>query len=367
MIAPSYFTNLASSANMQFLLDSSKLALEGQTKWREYLDIAPTQMSLTFDAAIGRERISAAASIVDSDSPSPLRTRQKLELYKGAIPVIKEKFRMTQDDMRNLEVMKNLPMYQGKEAELINFLNKDLQECSVAGEKRIDFRLMQALSTLTIDVNATNNPDGVQYGVIDLLADAYQKQGVPVVWSDATNAKPITDIENFVQKNYQTRGRMFGKILMSFDLWINFKKNAEVRSLLQGFYNTGKTAGTFAVTLENVNEMMAQNRWPQIELITHKTHIENDGKITYLDPFDVNACVFVPSGKLGKLFNAYSMEELHPVSSKSYAKFGKTLISKWSETDPLVEYTGMELLAFPSIDIDSIYVLTTNVVKASFD
>jgi hypothetical protein len=366
MIAPSYFLNLASSANMQFLLDSSRLTLEMQSVWRQYLDVAPTQMSLTFDAAIGRERISAAASIVDTDSPSPLRTRQKLELYKGNIPCIKEKFRMSQDDMRNLEVMKNLPMYAGKEAELIKFLANDLQECSVSGDKRIDFMTLQAISTLTINIDVTNNPDGAVFGVIDLLAASYQKQGVPVIWSDAVNAKPITDIENFVQKNWASRGRMFGKLLISYDLWINIKKNAEVRSLLQGFYNTGKNVGSFAVTLDNVNEMMVANNWPTFEIIRHKTHIENDGKITYLDPFDVNACAFVPDGKLGKLFNALSMEELHPSAQKSYAKFGKTLVSKWSETDPLVEFTGMEMLAFPALDIDRIYVLTTNVVQASF-
>jgi len=366
MIAPSYFGNLATSQDLQFLLDSSQLNLQQESIWRNWLNTGLPQMSLSFDSAIGRERIAAAASIVDSDAPAPLRSRNKLELYKGKIPAIKEKFRMNQDDMRTLEVLKSLPVAGGRASDLIAFLNKDLQEAAVSGDKRIDIMLLQAISTLTVDVNATNNPDGVQFGVVDLLAQPYQKQGVPVVWSDAANAKPITDIENFVQYQWNTRGRMFGKMILSYDLWLQFKQTTEVRNMLQTFFNVGKANATFAVTLTNINEMFAANQWPEIEIVKHQTNIEVDGKPTFIKPFNANNVSFVPMGKLGTLFNAVSMEDIHRVAGKSYAKFGPTLVSKWSESDPLVEFTAMEMNAFPSVDIDNIFVLTTNVVQASY-
>jgi hypothetical protein len=368
MIAPSYFQNLANSQNLQFLLDNSQQNLEMQSFWRTMLRTGIPQMSLSFDAAIGRERIAAAASIVDSDAPAPLRSRKKLELYKGKIPAIKEKFRMNQDDMRNLEVLKSLPINGGGSTEaLIQFLNSDLQEAAVSGDKRIDFMLMQQISTLTVDVSATNNPDGIILGTIDLLAKSYQKQGVPVVWTDLANADPVTDILTYTQWVWKTKGRNFGKIMMSYDLWITFMNCAKVKSMLATFFNVGKQSATFAVTLENVNALLTANKLPNIEIVQHITHIEIDGKPTFVNPFNTNNVSFVPAGNLGVLHNAISMEEIHPVSDKSYAKFGPTLVSKWSESDPLVEFTGMEMNAFPMVDVDNIFILTTDVVKAAFN
>jgi len=366
MIVPSYFADLAASQNLQFLIDASQTNLEQQSIWRNWLTLDLPQMSLTFDSAIGRERISAAASIVDPNSPAPLRSRNKLEKYTGKIPTIKEKFRMDQDDMRNLEVLKALPLAGGNSQSLISFLNKDLQEASVSGDKRIDLMLLQAISTLTVDVNLTNNPDGVAFGVIDLLAKSNQKQGVPVVWSSSTTAKPLDDIEKFIIINRNTRGRSFSKIVMSFDLWLQFKNTDQVKDMLKSYFNIGKANGTYANTLENINSLMVSNKWPIIEVIDHVTPVEVDGKPTYIKPFDANNAVFVPDGKIGTLKNAISMEDIHRVANKTYAKFGPTLVSKWAESDPLVEFTGMEMNAFPSVNVDSIFILETDTVQASF-
>lgn len=367
MIVPSYFSTLAQSQNLQFLLDSSQLNLENQSIWRGWLNVGLPQMSLNFDSAIGRDRIAAAASIVDSDAPAPLRSRNKLELYKGKIPAIKEKFRMNQDDMRAIEVLRALPIGNTGNTALIDFLNKDMQEAAVSGDKRIDIMLLQALSTLTIDVNITNNPDGIAYGVIDLLAQPFQIQGVPTVWTNAAAATPIDDIESYLQTNWNFRGRQFGKIMMSYELWINFKKTTQVKSYLATFYNTGKSnGGAFAVTLATVNEMFGANMWPQIEIVNHTANVEVDGLPTYIKPFNSNNIAFVPNGKLGTLFNAVSMEQVHPVNDKNYATFGPTLVSKWAESDPLVEFTGMEMNAFPAVNVDGIFILKTDTVQASF-
>lgn len=366
MIIPSYFLNLAQSQNMQAMIDASQLNLEDQSLWRGWLNVGVPQMSLNFDSAIGRDRIAAAASIVDSDAPAPLRSRNKLELYKGKIPAIKEKFRMNQDDMRSLEVLRALPLAVGNSQVLIDFLDKDLQEAAVSGDKRIDLMLLQALSTLTIDINITNNPDGVAFGVIDLLPQTYQLQGVPIVWTSASTAKPITDIENYVLTNNNLRGRQFGRVIMSYELWQVFRATTQVQDLLKSYFNIGKTNGTYANTLANVNDMFVANGWPIIEIINHTTMVEVDGKPTYIKPFNVNNVAFVPAGKVGTLFNAVSMEDLHRVPGKTYAKFGPTLVSKWAEPDPLVEFTGMEMNAFPSVNVDGIFLLKTDTVQASF-
>jgi hypothetical protein len=367
MIVPSYFSTLAQSQNLQALIDASQLNLEIQSIWRNLLNVGLPQMSLNFDSAIGRDRIAAAASIVDSDAPAPLRSRNKLELYKGKIPAIKEKFRMNQDDMRAIEVLKALPVIGAGENPLVAFLNKDLQEAAVSGDKRVDILLLQAISTLQMDINITNNPDGVAYGVIDLLPQSYQSQGVPVVWSNVAST-PIDDIENYVNKNNNARGRKFGKILMSYELFLYFKNTTQVKDLLKSYFNIGKSNGTYANTLANINDMFTANMWPIIEIVNHTANIQVDGVDTFIKPFNANNAAFVPDGKLGTLFNAIPMERLaqHRVKDKNYADFGPTLVSKWAESDPLVEFTAMEMNAFPAIDIDKVFILKTDTVQATF-
>jgi hypothetical protein len=366
---PSIFGNLANDANLQVMIDNSLDALQGQTTWRSLLDMGMPQASLTFETVIGRSRIEAAASIVDPDAPAPLRGRNKLELLVGKIPTMKQKFRLQQAEMRTIQnILENGRFKeQDRVNALMNTLYDDVSKCATAGDRRVDMMLMQGISTLAIDVTTTNNPDGAAYGNISLLARAYQKQGVPVVWSDITTSKPITDIENYTEAIYTNFGRTFGKIMMSRDLWLLFKRNAEVIDRLKSFYNIGKANGTYSSTLNNVNEMFAANGWPLIEVVNDSVGIEDDGIITVKKSFNINNVAFVPNGKLGMLENAYSMHLIHPVANKSYATFGATLVSKWCEDDPLVEFTGMEMNAFPALTaIDGIYVLTTNVVQANF-
>lgn len=366
-IIPSTYLALADTTNMQFMLDRSQDVLDAQSIWRTFLDTAPAQVSLTFDSVIARDRIQAVASIVDPDSPAPLRARPTVEQYQGKIPTMKEKFRLNQSDMRTIEILRTLPALNGGTDQLVNFLLRDLNEAAVAGDRRIDLMLLQAMSTFTVDLTATGSPDGAIAGTIDLLPQTYQKQGVPVVWTDAANATPIDDIENYVEFQRNTRGRTFGAIYFSYELWLVFKKTTQVKSYLQTFFNVGKANASFAVTLDNVNEMLRDTLLPPIYLINYTSGVEVDGVISYTKGFNINNVLFAPSGKLGMLANAIPMERLYQIEGKNYANYGITLVSKWREDDPLVEFTGMEALAFPVLSIDSLFLLTTNVVQANFN
>lgn len=364
-LAPSIFLDLASQQNLQFLLDTSQDNLDAQSIWRTWLDLAPPQYSLDFETVIGRDRISAAASIVDEDSEAPIRSRNTLEIYRGTMPSMKEKFKLTQKEMRQLKVLQNMPIIGGSDR-LLAFLNKDLQEVAVSADKRIDLMMLNAMSNLSVDLSVTNNPDGAVFGTVDLLAQSYQKQGVNIVWTDSANAKPLLDIQQFVQFQYQTRGRQFGQIVMSYDLWLVFIQCTSVMTALQAYFNTKVASNTYALTEENVNLYLQANKLPIIQVISHVTMVEKDGKPTFVKGFNANNVMFAPAGKIGELANAVCMEEDTPVEKKSYAKYGITLVSKWSDDDPLTEFTGMEAYAFPSLDVDNIFILTTNVQQTSF-
>lgn len=368
-VVPTLFGTLAEGQNLQVMVDGSLQALQQPSVWRRWLDVGMPRMELTFATAIGRDRIEAAASVMDPDATKPLRSRNSAELLNGKIPTIGQKFKMDQAQMRQMEVLRMMPISdEARKNALLEKLYDDVSKCAQSVDKRIDQMLLNALSTLTVTVDATSNPDGVAFGTVDLLAKGYQKQGVPVVWTNAASSTPITDILKYTQFIYNTYGRGFTKILMPFNLWVNFMNSAEVIAKIQSFYNIGKANASFAVTEQSVNAFMAANRLPQIEIVQHVIGIEKDGIITATRPFNDNNIAFIPDGKLGTLEHAMSMEELHKVEGVNYAKYDSlALISKWRDNDPIAEWTGVEANAFPALNVDGIFILKTDTVQASFN
>lgn len=368
MIIPSFFGAFASQPALQALIDDTLDTLQAQSLWRSFLDEGTPQASLTFEQVIGRSRINAAASIVDIDAPHPLRSNNKLETYTGKIPSMKQAFTLDQSEIRELKALEESQLLNsnGAVTALIKKLYDHVSLASVAGDKRVDILLLQAISTLTVDTTTTLNPDGAAYGVIDLLPKAYQKQGVPIVWSDLANSTPIDDIQNYVDFITTTFGRSFSRILMSKPMWLKFKKSAQVIDRLKSFFNIGKSNGTYAVTLSNVNEMFTENLWPNIEIINDVVGIESDGVINPIRAFNDNNLSFLPSGNIGILKNAWPIEMLMPIPNKTYAFFGPTMVSKWLDDSPFREFTAMDMNAFPALNTDSIFILKTDTVQASF-
>lgn len=378
MIVPSFFGEYAEQPALQALVDDTQSVLEGQTIWRNFLDLDIPQASLTFEQVIGRDRIEAAASIVDIDAPAPVRSRNGLETYLGKIPSMKSKYFLTQSQIRELMALEESQLLNasGAVTALVTQLYNDVSKCAVAGDKRVDIMLLQALSTLTIDLSTTGNPDGAGLGVVNLLPKSYQIQGVNIPWFtvDAkgnytvpvTNATPIDDIEDYIDYIAQNFGRGFGSILMSKPMWLKFKRLPQVISRLQTFFNVGKANASFTVTIEAVNEFFDSNMWPQIQLVNKVSTIEKDGILIPFRPMSNDNISFIPAGKLGMLKNAYPMAMKKPSVGKTYATFGATLVSKWMDDDPMIEWTAMEMNAIPAIDIDAIFLLNTKLQQDEF-
>lgn len=360
-IVASIFGNLASRQNLQALLDNSQEALFGQSVWRNYLDWGLPQIELTFETVIGRSRIEAAASIVDPDAPAPYRSRNKWELLEGKIPTMKEAFRLNQKDYRALRALEALPISdQEKKRQLIKKLYDDVTVAATSTDRRLDMMFWQAISTFKIDISLTNNPDGVVFGAVDLLAAPDQYRTVAVNWNDPA-ADPFKDMNDVV--NYAaTKGRKFAEIWIESETWLQIKNYDKVKSAISGYLNPGSNKN-FVVTLNMVNEYLSANQLPVLKIVNVRSMVEKDGKAQILNPFKKENVVFVPAGKLGMVHNALTIEEMEPVQGITYAKYDRTLVKKYREDNPWTEFTAVELNAFPALEaIDGIYLLQTNVV-----
>lgn len=363
-LVPSIFGALANKQNLQAMIDVSVTTLYGQSVWRQYLDWGLPRNELTFDTVIGRSRLEAAASIVDPDSRAPVRSRGKGELFNGKIPTMKEAFNLNQADYRAILSLQNLPISdQAKKTELIKKLYDDVTVAAGSTDRRLDMMFWQAVSTFSIDVNLTNNPDGVAFGTVPLGAALSQFRTVSAVWSDETNADPFKDI-NDVAIYAASIGRTFSEIWIESETWLKMKNLTKVKYAISGYLNPGSNKN-FVVTLAMVNEYLVATGLPSIKIINVRNAVEKDGVTTIINPFKKENVVFVPAGKLGIVHNAITIEELAPVENVTYAKYDRTLLKKYRNNNPWMEYTEVELNAFPMLEaIDGMYILRTDVATA---
>lgn len=349
--------------NIQLVIDSRNDRFD-PLWYPAYFGVAPPQMSLTFTSVIGASRIEAAASVVDRDAETPLRSRPDLSKLSGEIPAIKEMFSMKESDMREYLVMQNMSLPEAtKKNAIMDLIWNDTRKVGNSVYKRVDMMCLEAVSTGKISLTTTNNPDGIILSQdLDLLMPSDNKKQSAVTWNTAASATPITDIET-VLAAATAIGVSIGKMLMTPTLFSKFRKTTEVLDTMKAYFYGPKPGAGFnpvgISTLDRVNEFLAANRLPIIELVDKTFGVEKDGKISVLRPFNEDNVSFIPNSQLGMIKNALAMEEVNKVDNVSYGKFGSALISKWKQNEPLREWTKAEWNAMPSVDaIDAMFILT---------
>lgn len=346
------------SDKLQMIIDK-RLDAFAPTFFQEYFDFGVPQNSLTYVDVIGRSRVEAAATVMARGSKTPLRARNILDKLSGEIPNIGVKLQMLENDYRNYLSLQSMPVSdEVKRKAALDLIFDDVKKVGDAPLKRIDYMVLEGLSTGVITLTTTNNPDGiVMPTAVDLLLPVANKANAAVNWATAATATPITDIQNRVEAA-KAKGQAFAKILMDSSLWLKFIKTTEVKDLYGAFL--GKANNKVIPTIDTVNEFLNGLKLPIIEVVNVSIGIEKDGVITTYNPFSTTNAVFIPAGKLGKIHNAFSVEELNKVEAINYAKVNGVFISKWRENDPWAEYTKSELNAFPGFDqIDGIHLLST--------
>jgi hypothetical protein len=346
---------------LQIVVDNS-LDLFAPVWFERYFKMGVPQQTLTYTSALGASRIEAAASIIARGSRAPLRSRQALQKLSGEMPVISEKFAMKEEDYRNFLMLQGMSTVSdaAKKQQLLNFLFDDVKKVGDSIMKRLDWLCLEGVSTGKNTLSTTNNPDGIILNVdLDLGLPTANKTNAAVAWATSATATPITDFDTVITAA-NAKGVKFAKVLMHPTVWTNFRKAKEVTDALVGFFRLAK--GTVANTLDNVNEFLAANRYPIIEIVDVSIGIEKDGVITASNPFSSTNAVFIPDGPLGEVKNAFSIEQLKPVDKISYATFKNALISKWGENEPWQEFTKGEFNAFPVIEsINFMWLLSTTV------
>ena len=346
------------AANLQVLVDES-LENFKTPFFPSYFSFGTPKGDLSYATAIGRSRIEAAASVVAHGSESPLRSRAGLEKLSGEVAALKVKRKMDESEYRNWMVFQGMPVAEEtKKQQIMRLIWDDVKHVVDSVNSRIDIMVKQALSTGVVAINAATNPDGIAVGNISMLLAANRNTGAGTafnigtgaLWNDTATsiagADPVNDIATMVSV-METAGREVGRVFMT---------PAKFRTISR--YTAVTNALGAQPTLAEFNNYLADRQLPIIELVVGRHTIETNGNLTVLTPWADNRVTFAPSGQLGTIHNALAIEEMTPVAGVSYALNNRTLVSKWSETEPFGEYTRGEIAAFPGLEAaDGLYIV----------
>jgi len=333
-----------------------------QNIYERYLDWDTPTIGLNFEELIGSYNLSVAAATLESNGKEPIMGTEGLETLKQKVLNHSISFSMTIEEYRKvLQILDSRMIGDAQKAQmLINLMWKNVNGAVNSVQSKLDIIFLGALSNEGVfTFDATNNPEGGVKGTIDYKMPSENKATVTTSWTDA-NKDTVDCFEDLQGILDAAQDKVsFEKILLSQSKLSYILRNKKMKLVV-----FGQDKSSTPLLLSNLNEFMQQNNFPIFETIRRTTRIQNNGKLTNYTPWNADNMVFVPSGKLGLIKNAYADNELRQEPGVTYSNYGRIRISQWGkgETDNSngVEFTKAQSLSLPVItEINGIYSLKT--------
>lgn len=297
-----------------------------------------------------------AADVIALGSPTPLKSRDSINTYSGELPKIGTKRSLNEVEMKNIEAMinQNRPI-----AEIVNRIFSDVPFVINAVDERLEDIFLSMLST---GKGVATNNEGIAVE-FDMHFIAENKRGCSVAFSNDA-ATPITDITNKIMDKADADGNAIRFCYADDTALRNMYKNAEVRNYF-GFQR--EYPGTIPTLSLAQMESLFQSIWGvELRRVARNTRTEVNGKVSTHKAWKDGNMTFTCDEIVGDLVYTSTAEENHPVAGVAYQKANDyTLVSQFSEQEPLMEYTKSQAMAVPVINnVERVYTLDTKTPEA---
>lgn len=298
-----------------------------------------------------------AADVVSLDSSLPLKSRGKISTASGKLPKIGMKKYKGEKAISDINVM----IARGTdEATVVSKLFDDAPAVIKGIDVRKEIMFEQALSTGVCLVNDDdlNNGTGIRVKFGYKPENTFHATVAP--WTGST-ATPQDDVQQLFDKAAED-GNSIQHVYLSAKYFNLFRKSQQGRMLAASYLNQVVTDPKLATVPSRkvFLEALADEFGATFHIVDAAFKIEKaDGSKTSIRPWEEANIVAVPAEVVGRLVYGTLAEETNPVAGVDYVKSGThILVSKYSKTDPLKEFTAGQALAIPVIDgVGGIYVL----------
>lgn len=312
------------------------------------------------EATVG---LHAMASVVDYDSPAPLRGTQGATLSTGTIPRMKHGFVINEKEIRTQMLLiqrgaqLNLPALQ-------KILFNSTDQLINGNHLRLTHMALQAESTGGYVLDSASNPDGISL-VFDFNVPAgnYKKcgfgtYGTKYAWTNDL-ANPIGDLQDMVQFA-EDNFKAYGVIRMSKATWRKFIAQKLVRErvfLNQGYINISDMPTGYQPVESQVRLLLADLGLPPIEVVDAICATEKYDKTTkslvwtQTRPFADDVVVLRPAGAIGETKCAEPIIINDPAARQATFDGGRTLLIQTFDADMKTQKIQSELTALPVLSM----------------
>jgi hypothetical protein len=297
-----------------------------------------------------------AADIVDIDSPLPIKKRDAISRAGGEIPTIGIGMKK---GAKTIQRIKYLSATGATEAQLVKMIFDDLARVISGIYERLEMMFLQGLSTgVVLAEDSANVGVGIR---VDFGYKDSNRYGAAVKWGHE-GYTPLSDIERVLTRAYEN-GDVITAIALDKAAYNQIRRSDESKALYAASIGNFTGNNQIIPTPSQFDAIIADEYKVKFNVIDRVIRVEKDGKQTNIRPFAENTLVFLTTENVGSLVYAILAEQDAEYKSKNVdyqVVDGFILAAKYSETNPLREFTNAQAIALPVIEnVDSIYILNT--------
>lgn len=301
-----------------------------------------------------------AADMVAMDSPLPVKKRGAIASSNGKLPKVGMKKILIESDINAINIMKarftTASTDEAKNAEKQRILTKllnDGEACSIGIDEKNEANFLTALSEGVLLVEDEDNVGTglrVNFGYLDENTFGTITKG-KVSYEDIENVKSKAD----------TDGNTITTLMLAKSKLNEIRKERWARELVadaDGKVYTDETTLNVP-SVKKFKEAFEDEFDITLKVVDRSILFEKNGLQKSKKPWNVDRLVFLCSDVVGSLVWGTLAESTNPVEGVKYATVDQyKLISKYSKTDPLQEFTNGQSLVLPVIeDVEQIYVI----------
>lgn len=318
-----------------------------------------------------------AADMVAMDSPLPLKTRDSIARASGKLPKIGMKKQLKETQINAINIMKaQLSMTSdenARKAQLQRIFNRIIDDgyaCSVGIDERNEANFLRGLSDGIILVQDEENTGAglrINYGY--LPSHSFGVETLGTVTGD--------DIDRVISKA-NADDNSLAVVVIDLSTYNKIRKSQWAKELVAGYKEqvVVENSKLPVPTVTSFDDAFKAEYNLDFLKVDRTVIIEKNGKRNPYKPFNANKLIFLPSAdNVGSLVWGTLAEDTNRVNGVEYSTVDSyKLISRYSMTDPLQEFTNGQALVLPVIEnVDQIYSLdiseaqTVDTVKESED
>ena len=299
-----------------------------------------------------------AADMVAMDSPLPVKKRDSIAHSNGKLPKIGMEKKMKESDINAINIMKA----QGaKFQQIAAKLSADPVACSVGIDEKNEMNFLTALSDGYILVEDPDNVGTALRVSFNFVEDNCFGVETPGVLT-------VDDLKRVIEKADSVDGNSISGIAIALSTYKKLRGTRSAKELVANYKGIAYTNETnLAVpSSKDFDEAFEDETGCTFLKIDRTVVTERNGKRKPVKPFNPNkVTLLVDTNEVGALVWGTLAEMNHPANGVTYQVVDDyKLISKYSTTKPLIEFTTGEALVLPVLEnVDQIYSIDINVAQ----